>query len=273
MKKIIFTQEQLNDIINKYQNQHLSLKSIGEEYNVSRSTITRLLKQNNVEIKKTNHKYYANYRIFESIDSCEKAYWLGFIAADGCNYEREQNASITINIHQKDLEHLEKFKNFVNSNKPIEKYIQTHGFSNNTPMCRFTLNSKDMSKDLSDKGIVPRKSLILEPPKIDSKYYLPFILGYFDGDGSIFKTTQDLYGISIVGTKELLEWINEILNMSDKLEKRKDDDKNNFYIRCGGIEKPYLIMKKLYDSVEVRLDRKYSIFKELETVVLNRNIK
>ena len=78
---------------------------------------------------------------------------------------------------------------------------------------------------------------------INSKFYLPFILGYFDGDGSIFETNQKSFGISIEGTKEMLEWINSILNISSHLEKRKQDNSNNYFIRCGGINKPYLIMK------------------------------
>jgi hypothetical protein len=61
--------------------------------------------------------------------------------------------------------------------------------------------------------------------------------------------------------------------MSSHLEKRKKDDSNNYFIRCGGTNKPYLIMKQLYDSVNIHLDRKYNIFKTLETVVLNGNIK
>ena len=82
-----------------------------------------------------------------------------------------------------------------------------------------------------------------------------------------------MWGINIEGTKEILTWINDILNISSKLEKRNEDDKNNYYIRCGGTNKPYEIMKQLYESVEVHLDRKYEVFKNLETVVLSRNTK
>lgn len=53
-------------------------------------------------------------------------------------------------------------------------------------MSKVVINSNDMVKDCISHGIVPRKSLILEPPQIDKQFYLPFILGYFDGDGSVF---------------------------------------------------------------------------------------
>ena len=274
MRKIIFSDEQLQDIFFQYNEKHLSMELIGKKYQVSRTVISRILKENNIAIKKSNHKYFADYQKFKIIDSKEKAYWLGFLAADGCNYWREQNASIIINIHQKDKNHLIKFKDFMNSNVEIKDFIQTWGYSNNTPMSKIIFNSKEMSQDLSKLGIVPNKSLILNPPKINSEYWLPFILGYFDGDGSIFKNNQyNNYGISIQGTKELLEWINSILNISSHLGKRREDGKNSYYIRCGGTEKPYQILKKLYDSCPIHLERKYNIYKTLETVVLNRNIK
>lgn len=273
MKKIIFSKKQLEEIIQDYTINNLSTRELGEKHNVSKQVINRVLKENNIELNHTNRKYYGDYDKFENIDSPEKAYWLGFLAADGCNYSRQANASIIINIHQKDISHLQKFKQFIGTNAEIKIFIQNGGFSNNTPMCKIVLNSKKMSQDLINVGVVPKKSLILQPPKINSELYLPFILGYFDGDGSIFETKQKNFGISFQGTKEILEWINSILLISSHLEKRYNDENNNYYIRCGGIDKPYRIMRKLYNSVDIHLDRKYEIFKTLETVVLNGNIK
>lgn len=275
MRKKEFTKEQLNDIFEKYQNEKLSMTKIGEQYGVTKTVISRVLKENNIKINNNhdNHVYKADYQKFKIIDSQEKAYWLGFLAADGCNYWRTINASIIVNVHRQDKEHLEKFKKFMNSNVNIIDYMQNSGFSNNTPMSKIIFNSKEMSLDLSDKGVVPNKSLILKPPKIKEEYYNSFILGYFDGDGSIYKTSQhNNYGISIVGTKEMLEWINNILNISSKLEKRNEDTTNNYYIRCGGTKKPYQILSKLYKNAPVYLNRKYEKYKSLETVVLNGNI-
>lgn len=274
MKKIIFTNEQEQEIINDYVNNHLSLRIIGEKFGVSRGVITRIVKKYDIEIRTGNHTYYSDYDKFKTIDSAEKAYWLGFIAADGCVYLRETNGSIIINIHRKDKEHLEKLKIFMNSNVNIVDHVQDAGFSNKSGMSKITFNSLSMVNDFIELGVPPRKSLILQPPLIDEKFFLPYILGYFDGDGSIFQFNNNTeWGINIVGTKEILEWINNILSITTSLEKKNEDGKNNYYIRCGGIQKPYEILKKLYDSVDVHLDRKYQKFKELETVVFNRNIK
>ena len=273
IKKIIFSQKEIQDIINLYLKENYSLKKIGDKYNVSRSVIKRVLEENQIKLREKTHKISCDYDIFETVDNELKAYWLGFLMADGCNYQREQNSTIIITLSNKDKNHLEKFKKFCKLDKEIKTFVANSGFSNNNEMCRIEIYSNKMSKDLADKGMVPKKSLILNKPKINEKYYLPFILGYFDGDGSIFKTKQGNYGINIEGTKEILEWINNILNISDNYEKRYDDNKNNYYIRCGGTNKPYQIMKKLYDSCPEHLDRKFNIYKELETVVLNGNIK
>ena len=142
-------------------------------------------------------------------------------------------------------------------------------------MSRFAINSMKMSKDLEKLGIVPRKSLILKPPIIDEKYYLPFILGYFDGDGSICKLKQyNNYEWSIQGTKEMLNWINSVLQLDCKLRQRNPNSNlNNYYISIRGTNKIYNILYKLYNSCNIHLERKYLIYKELETVVLKRNFK
>ena len=276
MKKIEFSQEQIEDILNKYQN-NWSQQKIADFYEVSRTVIKRILETQceGLVIRNRTSKYKYQQDIFEIIDTAEKAYWLGFLAADGCNYQREHNASIIINVHEKDIEHLEKFKQFCHTDAEIKSYIGYEGFSNQTPMCKITLNSKKISNDLIDKGILPNKSLILQPPKISKEFYKPFILGYFDGDGSISKTSQyNNYSISIQGTKEILIWICEVLNWDTKLEKRNNNSENNsYYIRCGGTNKPYQILNQLYASCETHLDRKFNIYKTLETVVLSRNTK
>lgn len=275
MKKITFTDEQIENIIDLYKNHNYTLKRLGEEFNVSRSTITRLI--NSLEIKKRNRtpKYQANYQIFKEINSNEKAYWLGFIAADGCLYSREHNASLIISLARKDRSHLEKFKIFMNSNTNIIDFVNTSGFNSIEHPCemsKIVFNSKELFEDCANLNITARKSLTMGIPNIDSKYYLPFILGYFDGDGSIFKLANGEYGINIIGSYDFIMWVNDVLKISSKLEQRKLETPI-YHIRCGGTNKPYQIMKQLYDSCDIHLDRKYNIFKELETVVLDRNIK
>lgn len=266
MKKKEFTNEQLQDIFYKYQEDFLSAEKIGKYYGVSKTVILRILHENNIPLNVTHHKYKADYRKFAVIDTPEKAYWLGFVAADGCVYVRPENATVRISLHKKDEGHLEKFKKFMNSNVRITEFMNASGFSAHTPspMCAIAYNSKEMAQDFIDKGIIPRKSWSLEPPKIQEEFYLPYIMGYFDGDGTIYKTNKDtVFVMGFIGTKPTIMWINEYLGMNATLEQRIAGS-DTYYIRCGGTHKPYNFLKKIYDSVDIHLDRKYDLFKELE---------
>ena len=141
MKKIVFTDEEIEKIKEMYIDKFLSMAKIGEQFNVSKTVIRRVLVENNIDIHQDNHTYKADYRAFSKIDSAEKAYWLGFIAADGCVYERPNNGSVKLNIHQRDEEILIKLRTFLKGNMPIKHIIQNEGFSNNTPMSRIDFNS------------------------------------------------------------------------------------------------------------------------------------
>ena len=90
MQKIIFSDEQVDTMIDLYTNQNKSLKSLGEIFGVSRPVISRILKDNldKVTLRTKTTKYTADYNKFEVIDTAEKAYWLGFLAADGCVYTK-----------------------------------------------------------------------------------------------------------------------------------------------------------------------------------------
>ncbi len=199
------------------------MRAIGEIYGVSRTVIKRILDENNIPARQDNHTYIADYRKFSIVDSPEKAYWLGFIAADGNVYVRKDNTNATVKVStaEKDCKHLEKLKLFMQSNVKIKESINEDGFSKDHPtkMYIISFNSIEMAKDLIELGIVPRKSLILKPPKIDEQYFLPYILGYFDGDGSIYKFDKGTeFGFNFVGTLDTIDWINRIIGLDAKVE-------------------------------------------------------
>lgn len=110
---------------------------------------------------------------FEKIDTEQKAYWLGFIAADGCVDHKE----FRLHISERDLEHLIEFKNAIKSTHPI------HFTANKS--ATFILGTKKIVKDLSALGIVHRKTYVLEYPFIPKRLNRHFIRGVFDGDGCI----------------------------------------------------------------------------------------
>ena len=92
--------------------------------------------------------YSVNENYFSVIDSEEKAYWLGFIAADG---NIGGIYDFRIELQKQDLSHLEKLKVALNSTHPIKLT------SKNTYL--FRIVNKQFYSDLIKQGIYPCKSL------------------------------------------------------------------------------------------------------------------
>lgn len=267
---IKFSEEQIKDIVEMYSNPSISQKQIGDKYGVSRTVIKRILKEENVyNDKRTAKKYYGDFDCFHVIDSPEKAYWLGFISADGCVVPPRKNgggACVKIRLHPKDRSHLEAFIHFLNSNLEIKDRVNS-GFSEGQPCIDLEINSLEMVNDLINLGVVPAKSSILKPPKINKEFVFDYIRGYFDGDGSISKMkNQNGFTFSFVGTKEMLSWIQDQIGCNQKLEVRNENSINCFYFRVGGNRKPYELLSKLYNG-NICLKRKEVLFQELQSSI------
>ena len=70
----------INNIVNEYINtpdEEKSLTRLQEKYGIKRKVIAENLKRRNIEIIK-NVIPRLNENVFDSIDTEEKAYWLGF---------------------------------------------------------------------------------------------------------------------------------------------------------------------------------------------------
>src|ERR1051326_62658 len=60
-----------------------SSSSIGRDPGIKVPTICDFLRRRGIKLRDTNRHYAVNDRYFETIDHQDKAYWLGFLAADG----------------------------------------------------------------------------------------------------------------------------------------------------------------------------------------------
>ena len=72
-----------------------------------------------------NKKFKVNDDYFEIIDTEEKAYWLGFLYADGCVARKGNYYNIKIDQALYDYEHVLKFKEAINSTYPVKIYNDT----------------------------------------------------------------------------------------------------------------------------------------------------
>jgi len=141
---------------------------------------------------KAHRKYLLNERFFEVIDSEVKAYWLGFMSADG----NVSGNLVQIDLHEMDADHLKRFARDLESDYEVGL--------RKTPWLQARLGffSQQMAVDLASHGVTERKSATLipwpGPPELMRHYWR----GYFDGDGSIFTGADGKWGMSLVSKSE-----------------------------------------------------------------------
>lgn len=137
-------------------------------------------------------KYKADFDFFEVIDSEQKAYWLGFLYADGC---MTKTGGVNLLLSRNDRSHLEKYKADLKIENPIEDRSQKTK-SNKTGVqhsSKIRICDKKLYSDLLKLGCVQNKTFKLLFPREDQvpKYLVKhFIRGYFDGDGSVWETSD-----------------------------------------------------------------------------------
>lgn len=120
--------------------------------------------------------YQYDRNFFKKIDSDEKAYVLGLLYADG----NVINSQMQLWLNDVDL--LENVRFLLKSNHPIKNYKRQ------PKIFKYMIGSIELVDDLIKLGCVPNKSLILKFPtedQVPEKFIGSFMLGYFDGDGSI----------------------------------------------------------------------------------------
>lgn len=255
---IAWTDEQVAYIIKKYCEENYSLSQLGKEFNCSYGTIKNLLHKHNIKSRGYKNMYPRDEFYFNKIDNENKAYWLGFLYADGCVHSN--NNEISINITDED--HIIKFKNEIKAFNHKYSITNDKRYKNAKTLYQFSIKDAQLHSDLIKWGCVPNKSLLLNKiPNIPRDYVSHFIRGYFDGDGSLhyLKSTNN-YRISFVGTKDFLNDIQKELNTNVSLN--NSGSGKAYTLQISGRKQVMRILNYMYkDSNESnRLNRKYSIF-------------
>ena len=264
-----------------------------KETGIDAATISRRIRNGCAEkdlFQKVNSspRYTFNEHYFDVIDDEHKAYWIGFIWADGYMAIRNRNDHISyefkLSLADHDYQHIEKFNNDIGGSYEIKHY-ECNGFAGKSKAmeARILITNQYFGKLLvNNYGVVPHRTdcsnLLSHIPEYLMKH---FIRGLIDADGSfshyVAKETNQ-YGTYIVqkcvvdigGQYELLKKIeqhlikNHIVNNFDrKINKRHECDKKDGVYRnlkfCGK-NQAMALLHYIYDDATIYLDRKYEKF-------------
>lgn len=261
----LISENEKENIIEEYLNDISAIK-LSKKYNIKESAIRLLfiykkIKKTNNNWRQKNRKYIFDQNIFEECNTSEKAYWIGYLMADG---------TITksgIKISSSDVEIHDKFLNFIgNSNIPRSK-------SHNSNTCYNTnICSKKIIKDCEKYGLINNKTFRTCIKNISSKYLSHFIRGYFDGDGHIYVRKNNRYancGITSSSTK-IIEQIVKILYDNNIIKSKiKNYVYNRKYkISCFTISidnrlEIQKFYKFIYNNATIFLQRKWQEFQKI----------
>lgn len=272
------TNEQKRELVEIYLSENISQVELGKRYNISGAGVGGILKRRGIKANhKVRHKYTLDYSFFDIIDTEEKAYFLGFLYADG--YNNQEKGSIALALQSEDKEILEKFNTLLKSNRPlflIKSKKESH-------KDKFVLNitNRNMSNRLGELGCVQRKSLILKFPTSDQvpEHLLRhFIRGYFDGDGccSICKTKRKFQlTVSILSTLEFCQKITSVvinnMNISTRISKRFKDSVNCYNFDINGTQQCMKFIEWLYHDSSIYLKRKFSKYLAIKEKLTEEN--
>lgn len=264
----------------------LSHEEIAQKYNISLASLERRILNDKWERTPRKNTYTFNEHYFDEIDTETKAYWLGFLYADGYilsernrpDREREsQSFGFSINI--RDVVLMEKFKEDIEATNPIHVYKGNYktNFNKNTVMVRILLTSNHTVAMLKKWGVVENKTFFITWPDFLRKDLIPhFIRGYSDGDGSIIIDKNGKFSWNIGGTQELLNGIKHYFKKDHlELDKRwRNRDNNNYSLNFfGNRQVPYLLSQIYINDAFCLKRKKDKYLKMLKLNKINRKKK
>ncbi len=190
---------------------------------------------------------------FESVDTPEKAYWLGFLLTDG----NVHGTRVCVNIIDKD--HLYLFGRSLGIAAPN---VSTHYKTVNGkqfPIYRLQFRSKQMVADLAKLGVVPRKSAITVPWNGPPELMSHFWRGCVDGDGSVLEHKPQRFTISLCGTLAMVNGFSDYVKRVTGELPNVFARHNIFVTSLCSVEVVRALAQTLYSNASPALARKETI--------------
>lgn len=254
-----WTNEEINFLIDNYQIR--TYKELAECLGRTKSAVD--LKINQLGLHKDTYTYDHSY--FHNIDTEEKAYWLGFIYADGgIRNDIGESYQLVISLTASDGEHLKKFNKSLGGNLQViysDSLYKPNGKTYKKATIRVC--SKEIVEDLVAIGATPCKSLTIQFPELRQDLIRHFIRGYFDGDGCLSASKRKKERLSYIrvsfvsGSSEFLDDLRRILYENNIHSYFSKNEQTYRELTIGAMKDVDIFLHYIYDDSTIYLDRKY----------------
>lgn len=243
--------------------------ALGKQYNVDSETIRVWLKRSGVSMRQSRESLAApiDDHFFDKIDTEQKAYWLGYLVADGCiGKSCGTRRSLRLYLANKDRQAVECFAEDI-------KYGGKLRINKTKAQVGICFNNPFICNAIINKGYLDWKqgsARLLEHIPHDLVHH--FIRGFFDGDGSVSKQNRKgrrkpSYNFCFVADKKhkaALTAIRNLLITEVGLSYKEIKERNTcLYIGWNGNIQVERFANWLYDGATRYLIRKKDIFDSL----------
>ncbi len=206
------------------------------------------------------YKHTCDHRFFQTIDAEHKAYWLGFLGADGYVMTSPRNIMV-LELSRKDETHLIAFKRVLLSTHPL--FVREgSGPGPQGSTVAFRVWGSIMVDDLIRQGVHPRKTHTLQwPSGLPDDMARHYLRGYFDGDGCWYNPAHKPVDVAWIlsGNKPFLEGCKSFLKSRLDLGNpgvRKCEGAVH-ELRFTGRHQCKTLFHFMYNDAHVYLPRKY----------------
>jgi len=270
-----------DNVANKFKDDYLggmTVIAIGKKYNCNQVTVSKYLKKQGVYITPVPpaiKKYSCDKDFFKSIDTEVKAYWLGFILAEGWLSESidlrkktiKPNYRMGIELSTSDEAHLELFKEAVKSTAVISRRSR-QGKNKIINLSCLRIGDTSFCVNLAKYTGVGSKSRTIKMPDIPSEFKRDLIRGFFDGEGSVYiQSAGRQRTVSITSNaKSFLQQIADELDFPVKIY-RYGSKFDCFKLVISKQEFLLKFYTYLYSGASIYLPRKRLKFEELSRLI------
>ena len=263
-KNQIFSNEDIEFIKQHYET--MTSSEIGDVLGFTSAQIHG--KVSSLDLPRKKREINDNY--FEYIDTSLKAYFLGFIYADGyiVYNEERSNYEFGMELQSGDKYILEKLneeiggKNIIYHSDPKDILIQGKQIAHSGHSDVLRIYSKNLIRGLMKNGIETNKSLKDTYPVVDDKFFFDFLRGYIDGDGCYYTDNNQTYMHITCASIVTLKYIQDKLNnFGIKTQIYTENDKKHRLMCTSFNEISKLVNCLYYEDGLFCLQRKYEKIK------------
>jgi transposase-like protein/intein-encoded DNA endonuclease-like protein len=251
-----YSKELKKNVIEEYK-EGMTIKDLSDKYNIIEGTINLWIKP--VARKRGVQNSIGIEDFFDNIDSEKKAYYLGWIMADGNVSIYNNQYSLKLHIGFQDKHIIDDFLKDIKATyipKEKESILNTTGKKHKSYYV--SLTSKHMIESLISLGVIPNKTGKEFIPNIPKRFLKDFLRGFFDGDG--ITSIGEKNKIGFVSSKYMIIQILELLKWNLSIQPHHTTP-YIYYFLTSSKDKIKDLYNYMYKDANVFIKRKHDRFK------------